>query len=50
MAQVEVRMLKDMQTDEARYEVVVKGLPENAASELARRIQATLDKDYNNNL
>ena len=50
MAQAFVNKVKDLQTDEVRYEVVVKGLPEDAASELARRIQATLDKDYNNNL
>lgn len=36
-----------MKTDEVRYEVVVKGLQEDDANALARRIQATLDMDYN---
>lgn len=46
MAKAFVQTLKDMKTDEVRYVVVVKGLPEDEARELARRIQATIDKEY----
>jgi hypothetical protein len=47
MATAFVQTLKDMKTDEVRYEVVVNGLFKDKAQELARRIQATLDMDYN---
>ena len=47
MATAFVQTLKDMKTDEVRYEVVVNGLSKDKAQELARRIKTTLDMDYN---
>lgn len=47
MATAFVQTLKDMKTDEVRYEVVVNGLSKDKAQELARRIQSTLERDYN---